>query len=421
MTTETTTSPPARRAAPNPPAPRREAPILSSQRAGELNRSRVIRALYAGGPASRSDLARRFGATRTTIGQIVQPLIDDGLIAEQPAPANGQDGQNGQNGQRRTGKPARPIWFSAHGWQAAAVVLLPDGAQVARVGADGHVFAVRRLAFPPEPAHQHVCHQIAQTITDLAGEPPNALRGIGVTVGGLVDTSAGRILAVKLAPWMNGLEIAPALEQAAAAPAFLDVQPRAQALGDLLFGLGRGLSTFGSIYVGEGIGAAFVINGRLHAGRNGAGGEVGHTAVQIGGPTCVCGLDGCWEALASRRWLRQEAANRGLPDPSGANGQWLADHANCAGARQLRRQYATHLAIGIANLQQTLALQTYIIHGDPTPNGEPLRQLVEQTVRERSYPAPGTTTSILLAEHDDHAALRGAAAIALSHLHHVAF
>ncbi len=63
---------------------------------------------------------------------------------------------------------------------------------------------------------------------------------------------------------------------------------------------GRGYSTFVVIFVGTGIGAGIVQNGRLYSGFTGTAGEVGHMIIQAGGRICGCGGRGCLEAYASR-------------------------------------------------------------------------------------------------------------------------
>ena len=103
--------------------------MLSSSRAGEVNRARVLKTLYANGPLARPELARLTGSTRATIGQIVQPFLDEGLLEEQAPLASGARG----------GKRARPVWFSSAGWPVGAVLMLPDGAQAAGLVAQQHL------------------------------------------------------------------------------------------------------------------------------------------------------------------------------------------------------------------------------------------------------------------------------------------
>jgi glucokinase len=51
--------------------------------------------------------------------------------------------------------------------------------------------------------------------------------------------------------------------------------------------------------IGTGISAGVVLDGRLHRGARGMAGEIGHVVIDAAGPTCPCGLRGCFEALAS--------------------------------------------------------------------------------------------------------------------------
>jgi predicted NBD/HSP70 family sugar kinase len=248
------------------------------------------------------------------------------------------------------------------------------------------------------------------------------VRGIGIAVGGMVDTQTGHIVRVGLVPGFDGLPVGPMIAQSLGVPAFVDNQARAQVLGDFLFGPGRGEESFCSVYVGEGVGAGYILDGALHRGARGAGGEVGHTTVDLRGPVCRCGLTGCWEALTSTRWLRGEAASRGLPNPRRMGAAKLARLAVANPiAAQLLSEYSSNIAIGLTNLQQTLGLGLFIVHGEPTAAGEELRAAIEAQVRERAFVHPGGLPRVVFADPDDYAAIRGAAGIVLSRSLHVAF
>ncbi|TMC16630.1 MAG: ROK family protein, partial [Chloroflexi bacterium] len=72
------------------------------------------------------------------------------------------------------------------------------------------------------------------------------------------------------------------------------------ALGEFIYGAGRGFNNFVCVFVGTGIGSGIVQNGRIYTGLTGTAGEVGHMTVQAGGRLCGCGSRGCLEAYASR-------------------------------------------------------------------------------------------------------------------------
>lgn len=396
-------------------APRRlprASSMVSASLAGELNRARVLKTLYANGPLPRPELARLTGSTRATIGQIVQPLLDDGLLAELEPLASGVQG----------GKPARPLWFAENGWPVGAVLVLPQGVKAAVVTAGGRVLAVASSAFPDGVDADGVTRRVLATVRRSLARAGVAVHGIGVAVGGMVDTEAGEIVRADLAPVLNGLPVARLVEAEAGVPTYLDLHPRAQALGDLLFGAGRGESSFCSVYVGDGIGAGFILDGALHRGPRGAGGEVGHAVFDRSGPACACGLNGCWEVLANRRWLRSAAAAAGLPDAATLTAAALAALAprDPAAARVLA-EYTENVALGVANLQQMLGIGLFVLHGEPAGAGEPFRAAVEEAARRRAFAHPGGPVRVVLGTPDDAATLRGAAALVLSHALHVAF
>ncbi len=392
---------------------RKRSAMVSTTRAGELNRARLLKTLYAHGPLARPELARLTGSTRATIGQIVQPLIDEGVLDEHDPMASGIRG----------GKPARPVWFAADGWPVAAALLLPDGAQAALVTASGRIVTAASVKFEPgQSDHAVIVQQVTECLNQVIAQAPAPLRGIGIAVGGMVDTETGDVVRFDLAPALNGLPLGPQVSGNTGLPTFVDLQPRAQALGDLLFGAGRGEENLCSVYIGEGIGAGFILDGALHRGARGAGGEVGHTVVDLQGRPCTCGLVGCWETLATTRWLRAEAARRGLDGAKTISAARLAAvAATDPVAAELLREYALNIGIGIANIQQSLGMGLVIVHGDPVGGGEPFRAEVEKQVRRRAFDHPGGPVRIVFAEADDYATLRGAAVSVLFRSMHVAF
>jgi predicted NBD/HSP70 family sugar kinase len=397
----------------NSASARKPSAMVSTSRAGELNRARLLKTLYAYGPLARPELARLTGSTRATIGQIVQPLIDEDVLEEHVPVSSGARG----------GKPARPVWFSDDGWPVAAVLLLPDRAQAALVTASGRIVTAVEVKFKPRKGnHDVIVRRVVECLNRVIAAATSPLRGIGIAVGGMVDTETGSVVRVDLAPGLNGLAIGPEVTRNTGLPTFVDLQPRAQALGDLLFGPGRGEDNLCSVYIGDGIGAGFILDGALHRGARGAGGEVGHAVVDLQGTLCACGLTGCWETLAATRWLRAAAAARAMADPATITTARLAQAAaSDPASAALLTEYAANIGIGIANIQQSLGVGLTIVHGDPVGGGEDFRVQIENQVRRRAFAHPGGPVRIVFADQDDYATLRGAAVSVLFRSMHVAF
>lgn len=384
-------------------------PLLSSSLVGTANRGRVIQALYDLGPTSRAELARAAGVNRTTISGIVQPLVDQNVLVEMdPSPSRAGGG-----------KPARPLWFSPDARPVCGVLLMPEAVHACIVTLEGEIQAEERL---PLPAGNGPIKPIVRTIVDCirhmlaaAGRPP---LGIGVAVGGMVDTDKGSIVMVNLAPSLSGYPLAAELHRRFRMPVRIDHHPRALLVGDRWFGKGRGLGQFAAVYTGEVLGGAFYLEGHLHRGTAGAGGEIGHTFVQVDGALCRCGRRGCWDTIATLGWLRREAKAAGLRDAGRMDSERLTALVDDGqpGAANLLDRYARNVAIGVANLQQTLALDVYILHGDVVRGGDRLIERIANHVRQLVPLRPGAEINLVPGDAGDEAALRGAAGLVLSDL-----
>lgn len=82
----------------------------------------------------------------------------------------------------------------------------------------------------------------------------------------------------------------------------------AAALGEKLFGKGKGINDFVTITLGTGVGSGFVVNGELMYGHDGMAGEVGHTIIDPNGRMCGCGRRGCLETYVSASGIVRTAA-----------------------------------------------------------------------------------------------------------------
>jgi glucokinase len=77
-------------------------------------------------------------------------------------------------------------------------------------------------------------------------------------------------------------------------------------MGEVWFGAARGVGNVLGVFVGTGIGAGVVVDGKMYLGAHGGSGEIGHVLMQRDGPECGCGRRGCLEALASRTAIERD-------------------------------------------------------------------------------------------------------------------
>ncbi|MDL2408287.1 ROK family protein [Rhizobium calliandrae] len=384
-------------------------PLISARTLGVANRGRLIQALYDMGASSRVELARVTGANRATIGGIVQPLINQGILVEgDVVPAN-----------RNGGKPATKLWFSKQAKPICAVLLMPERVRTCLVSLEGEIYAQHDADLTTDLKDASDAFQIVSTCVEetiASGHLP--VLGIGLAVAGGLDAAKGSILATNLAPRLHGFPMGAELTKRFGVPVCIDPNTRALLVGDRWFGQGRGQRNFAAVYVGESLGAAIYVDGHLYRGAAGEAGQIGHTIVQLNGRICRCGRRGCWETVATLQWLRNEAQARGLPQPGSLDAGRLVSLAKngIEGAKELLQAYAFNISVGLANLQQLTAPNCITLHGDVVRGGKWMLELIEENFRELIFNPADNQITLALGDSEDVASLRGAAGLVLAEL-----
>lgn len=93
-------------------------------------------------------------------------------------------------------------------------------------------------------------------------------------------------------------------------PIWVTNDANAAAIGEMLFGVAKGMNDFVVVTLGTGLGSGFVVNGELIYGHDGFAGELGHVIIERNGRTCGCGRQGCLETYASATGIVRTAHER---------------------------------------------------------------------------------------------------------------
>ncbi len=128
--------------------------------------------------------------------------------------------------------------------------------------------------------------------------PDRPIRSIGIGVPGTVDRNLGEIIFAPNLDWRH-IPIRDIFAETFQVPICVGQDTEAAALGEFLYGAGKGMQDIACITIGTGIGCGLIIGGHLYKGRFGTAGEIGHTVVEKEGLPCNCGKNGCMEAYAS--------------------------------------------------------------------------------------------------------------------------
>lgn len=137
-------------------------------------------------------------------------------------------------------------------------------------------------------------------------------------------------------------------------PVALTNDANAAAIGEMTYGVARGMKNFIVITLGTGVGSGIVINGQLVYGCDGFAGELGHVIMRrVNGRSCGCGRTGCLEAYCSATGVARTA--RELLETTEENSI----------LREMKPQDITSLDVSIAaNKGDKLALKVYKFTGE---------------------------------------------------------
>lgn len=171
------------------------------------------------------------------------------------------------------------------------------------------------------------------------------------------------------------IEFASLLGQRTGLPVTMTNDANAAAMGEMKYGIARGMRHFIMITLGTGVGGGVVVDGNLVYGHDGFAGELGHVCVIPGGRRCNCGLDGCLETYASatgvartaRQMLSENSAPSLLrslnPDSISSKDIYEAATKGDALARQIFSYTGTLLGRAFADFVKFSSPEAIIIFG----------------------------------------------------------
>ncbi len=198
----------------------------------------------------------------------------------------------------------------------------------------------------------------------------------------------------------------------------------AAALGEMTYGVARGMKNFIVLTLGTGVGSGIVINGQMVYGCDGMAGELGHVIMRRDGRQCGCGRRGCLEAYCSatgvartaREWLTatdRHSLLREIPmDKITSLDVCIAAGKGDAMANEIFQFTGEMLGEACANFAAFSSPEAFIFFGGMTKAGDLIMKPIEETYRAKAMPVFRDKPQFLVSSLDGAgAAVLGAAAI----------
>lgn len=261
-----------------------------------LLKDSILRLIWREHQISRAEISRQLDLSRSTVTEIIKEILPTGLVAEV--------GIGKSSGGRK------PILLQFQ--DSAKVILGIDiGAthvSVAMTNLRGKLLLWKERDFPvredAEGTHNLIdklCNECFSTLK-LGSE---MLLSIGVSVPSPVDPIHPEYLSETIIPTWHGKSGLERLREKYGVPVYLDNDANLGALAEHWWGAGKNVNDLIYIKISNGIGAGYILGGKLYRGSKGIAGEMSHMPIDPNGRLCGCGLRGCLATVISA-WALKE-------------------------------------------------------------------------------------------------------------------
>jgi glucokinase len=287
-----------------------------------------------------------------------------------------------------------------------------------------HQLSIPTLA---REGHKAVMQRMADLVLQViksAGMNKEDIGGIGIGVPGVLDLEKGETLFLPNLPgtWSH-VPLRDTITKLTNLPTKLLNDVRSITNGEWRFGAGRGMETIAVFAIGTGIGGGLVINGQLHLGIGGTGGELGHSIIDFNGPQCGCGNKGCLEAYASGPAIAamgMKAVAQGLTtriaelcgyDLNRITPELIADAAESGDgiAKSIYEKAGFYLGIAATNVCVSIGPRRIIIGGGVAKAGDLLLEPMRRCLQEHVFVMPVDHVEIVLSQLGNNAGMIGVA------------
>lgn len=168
------------------------------------------------------------------------------------------------------------------------------------VNKKGDLLAYHSIPTDPNIGYQPFFELLGREIEQLMLSVGDGYNLAGVSVGAPSGNQKnGTIDSASNLKWPEKLPVADILHSIFGLPVSVSNDANAAAVGEMYFGLGKGVQDLICITLGTGLGSGIITDGRLIIGSNGHAGEMGHIIAIENGRECTCGRRGCLETYVS--------------------------------------------------------------------------------------------------------------------------
>ena len=379
----------------------------------ERNRLAVIDILKQRGTASRAEISRLTGLSRTTVSNLVSDLQTTGLVVE-------RRGEQGPPNAPQGGRPPILLTLDPSAGAIVGIDFGHDDLRVAVADLSYTVLAERWERFDVDNDSSGalaVAERLVHEAVEESRVPFRRVVGVGMALSAPIHRATGTVGSASILPGWRSVHPAAAMGERLGMTVHMDNDANLGALAEARFGAGRGVGDLAFVMLSSGVGAGLLFAGQLYRGWGGAAGEIGHTIVDEQGAICHCGNRGCLETQAAT-WAVLELlrASHG-DDLSIQEVIRLASDGDVA-CQRVVADAGRHVGVAIANLVSLFNPARVIVGGELSVAGDILMRPLREAVERFAIPTAAREVDLVTGELGERAEVLGALALALGESDH---
>jgi len=374
-----------------------------------LNKTAILNLIRSRQPISRSELSRLTDLNKSTVSSIVADLLDEKMVSESSI------------GTSTGGR--RPILLNLNDsdYGVGAIEFGADYTYLAISGLDATIRERDRLTSEPAEPVSFIRHCVAR-LKQLREVSGLQMRSVGISVPGIVDAEASRIIFSPELQWRNvevGKIVANAMTPDLPTYVVVENEANASVLAEQLFGALPDTSEM--VFLSENLGAGIIVNGHLVHGASETAGQFGHLTITDAEQPCPCGSHGCLTQYASSeatvRSYFAKHAKRSTGNVEEAFLQMLRA-ARVGDITALDSFYATgdYLGLGISNIAKTIDPEVVVVGGLVTQAWDYVYPRIRRQLHRNVYYDIENPVRVVPCSLRDRPALIGAIAIVVRHI-----
>jgi predicted NBD/HSP70 family sugar kinase len=391
----------------------------------KINTASVLNIIRESPRITKSDIAKKINISQQTINKIVKELILRKLVVEDGLRESTEEG----------GKRPVQLKFNENAGYIIGSMIGPKKIKIILTNYNNNIMIEKDVRNDLRANYKATISKmisIFEEMIDKAGIDKNMVLGIGIGVPGIVDEKNGIIRLLPYMPHWKDVRIAEMIEDKMGISVLVCNENRVRCYGEKMFGLAKDYSDFAVILTGYGIGGGFSIDGKCVTGENLFAGEFGHMKLSPDGPKCVCGNNGCLNALINTERINQlTKENMDLAKYKGSvlvkkfkENNFKIEAKTVFGclyngdelAKKIIDEISYWLGIAISIIVAVIDPELIIISGEYTAGGDYLIERVKETAEENILPSVKKSINIRYSQLGKKAGLVGVVGMVLDKL-----